>query len=417
MRSAISLLLALLASAALAGCLGDGSGDGSDDGTAGGAPPAYRGDTFDYPAVSAFGDVDVASAPGDGQGLWLHQDHLYWTNGGDLAVFDVSQPDAPVQVGAVEDLGARDVDILEWQGRTYALLAPNSAVMHVLDVTDPADPHHVASIETGVGVHNVAAVPGTPYIYVSGASADRIIEVVDITDPRDPQVHSFAIPETMDDTGLNSDGCHDVTVRVDLGRAYCAGGGGQYGSGGGETFIWDITDEAGGPLDPTWVSFMDDDRVVYNHQAMVNDDGTVLIVDDEYISANCVSFDLPVVPSTDDPKVTSGAAWIWDISDETDPQLMGIVQNDAIARQLTTLRPDLVTQNQNCGSHFGDVVPSNDAFVMGWYGGGTILVDYSDPQNPVILDAVEAQGSTWDARVHRGFVYHASGDLLVTPLE
>ncbi len=184
-------------------------------------------------------------------------------------------------------------------------------------------------------------------------------------------------------------------------------------------------------LDPTWVSFMDDPRVVYNHQAMVNDDGTILIVDDEFIAPNCVAFDLPGVPATEDPQVPTGAAWIWDISDEASPQLMGIVQNDAAARQVADMQPDLLLQDANCGSHFGDVVPGNDAFVMGWYGGGTILVDYTDPQNPVIVDALEAQGtseapvagaetpggSTWDARVHQGYVYHASGDLLVTPLE
>lgn len=416
----IFLLTATLLVVALAGCLAD-TDDGDDgdapigDGTPG--PTEYRGDSFAYPEVSGFGAATATAAPGSGQGIWLHQDHLYWTNGGDLALFDVSDPAAPVQVGLLEGVSARDVDVLEWQGTLYALLATNNNEMHIVDVSDPSDPALLATHETDVGVHNLAAVPGTPYVYNSGASADRVIEVVDITTPSAPTSHTFPIPAEMDGTMLNSDGCHDVTVRVDLGRAYCAGGGGQYGSGGGETFIWDITEEAGGVLDPTWVSFLDDPRVVYNHQAMVNDDGTLLIVDDEFIAPNCVRADLPGVPSTQDPQVPTGAAWIWDVSDESNPQLLGFVQNDAATRFVEGMQPDLAPQLANCGSHFGDVIPGNDAFVMGWYGGGTLLVDYEDPENPVIADVLEAQGSTWDARVHRGHVFHASGDLLVTPLE
>jgi hypothetical protein len=327
---------------------------------------------------------------------------------------DVLDPAAPADLGSLVDVGARDVDILEWQGRTYAVLAGSGRGMHLVDVSDPSQPTLVTTLELpSAGVHNLAAVPGTPYIYASGASTERRIDVMDITDPQNPTAHTFDIPAEMDGRALNSDGCHDITVRSDLGRAYCAGGGGQYQTGGGETFLWDISED---PTDPRWISFLDDDRVVYNHQAMVNDDGTVLIVDDENLGPNCLSLDVPGLPSTADPKVPFAAAWIWDISNEENPRLMGLVQNDAITRFVQESQVTRLAQLANCGSHFGDIIPGTDKFVMGWYGGGTILVDYHAPEEPVVLDYAEAEGSTWDAQYWNGHVFHSSGDLLVTQL-
>lgn len=415
------LVCGLLALTALAGCLSDDAPDAEGDGgdiqpTAGTRPERHI--VPHEGAVTGFGPTMIHDMPSGGQGVWIHEGLLYWTDGSSLRIVDVSDPAAPQDLGSLLDVGARDVDVLEWKGVLYAVLAGSGRGMHLVDVSDPMAPTLVTTLELpSAGVHNLAAVPGTPYIYSSGASASRQIDVMDITDPRNPTYHTFDIPAEMNGQPLNSDGCHDITVRADLGRAYCAGGGGQYQTGGGETFLWDITPEAGGPTDPRWISFLDDDRVVYNHQAMVNDDGTVLIVDDENLGPNCVSVDVPTLPSTEDPKVPFAAAWIWDISNEEEPRLMGLVQNDAVIRFVEEQQVTKIPQLANCGSHFGDVIPGTDKFVMGWYGGGTILVDYQAPEEPVVLDYAEAEGSTWDAQYWNGHVFHASGDLLVTALE
>lgn len=352
--------------------------------------------------------------PGGGQGIWVHEGLLYSTNGADLHIVDVSDPTAPADLGALEGVGARDVDVLEWDGVLYAVLAGSGRGMHVVDVSDPTEPVLATTVELpSAGVHNLATVPGTPYIYSSGASATRQIDVLDITDIDNPVVHTFDIPAIMNGVELNSDGCHDISVRVDLGRAYCAGGGGQYQTGGGETFIWDISED---PTDPVWVNFVDDDRIVYNHQAFVDDAGHYLIVNDENLGPNCVSADLPGLPSTEDPQVPFAAAWVWDISDESDPVLRGLLQNDAVTRHATT-DPALLVQDANCGSHFGDLVRGTQQFVMGWYGGGTLLIDFSNPEEMKVIDYHEATGSTWDTRYFDGHVYHSSGDLQVTPVE
>ena len=419
-----SLVLACLTLSALAGCA-----DSDPAPTSGEAGPWFipgaNNETIPEP-FTRFGDLVNRDAPGGGQGIWLHQGILLRTNGVDLHLYDARDPRGMVELGNITDMaGARDVDVLEWQGRTLALIAGSGKGMHVVDVTDPTRPDLLTTAEVlNAGVHNLAALPGTPYVYVSGASSERKIDVVDLSDPYNPTVSFFTIPDQMNVNGLpvpiplNSNGCHDITVRVDLDRAYCAGGGSQYMSGGGETFIWDITD----PLAPVWVGAVDDPRIIYHHQAFVNDDGTLLIINDEYIGAyqaglganNCYHFDVEQLPGALDPQIPFAAAWIYDISDEANPVLLSLVQNPS------GWNGDGVPPNPlegNCGAHFGDIIPGHDAFVMGWYEGGTILVGFEDPANPEVLDvAPPVAGQTWDAVYHNGWVFHSSGDLVATQL-
>lgn len=401
-----AMVVLLLAGISLAGCLSETpEPETEDDATSDreAMPVAWE-------PVTAFGAISSVDIPnGGGQGIWITGDTLYVTNGGDLHVYDATDRLEPVLVGSLEDVGARDVDIMEWQGRTYALLAGSGLGMHIVDVTDGANPTLVTTmVLPSAGVHNLAVVEGTPFVYSSGASGqERRIDVLDLTEPANPTVHTFPIPLTMQGRPIQSDGCHDISVRVDLGRAYCAGGGGYYTAGGGESFIWDISED---PTNPVWLGVMDDPRIAYHHQAFANESGELLIVNDEFIAPNCHRAESPL-PGAFDPQVPTGAAWVWDISDETSPVLRSVVQNPAGTLDEEG-NPDPTI---NCGSHFGDAIPNENKFVMGWYQGGTMLVSYEDPDNPVILDILEPDGSTWESMVHERYVYHSSSTLQVTP--
>ncbi len=419
------LVLGLLSLTVLAGCM-------DDTPPAAGRTPEAHGPVGNSPfngTLSAFGETFGFEMPGDGQGIWIHDDVLLWTNGQDLYLADVSDPEAIVMLGNLTGLGARDVDVLDWNGRTYAALAGSGRGVHLIDITDPADPIFINTTQMpSAGVHNLAAIAGTPYIYSSGASGvpgaqaavgqgSGKVDVLDITDPSSPVIHTFVIPAIIGATPVESDGCHDISVRADLARAYCAGGGGRYYGAGGETFIWDISD----PLDPIWLAAIDDPRIKYHHQAFVNDGGDILIINDEYVGPflpgvpvganNCFDAGLPLVGSED--QIPTAAAWVYDISDEANPVQMAFIQNDA-GWDGEGLPPS--PAEGNCGSHFGDLVTGQEAFVMGWYQGGTILVDFSDPADPVILDIEPADGSHWDSRYWRGHVYHAGADLVVSTL-
>lgn len=421
------LVTMLLASLALAGCVDDNEPD-ADLSPAG--TPIVPGPTGPF---TGFGPVTAAATERAGNGIWIHDGILYWTDAFDFATFDVSDPANPVQLAHMteesvgEPFRARDVDFLAMGDRNYVAVAGGGIGIHLVDVTDPAAPVLVST--ASMGVHNLAVVPGTPYVYSATASGTQV-NVADFTDPANPVIHSFPVPQTMGGIPVTSNGCHDIWVREDLGRAYCAGGGSQYITGGGETFIWDISED---PLNPVWISMMDDPRIVYHHQAFTNHDGTLLIVDDEYVGLwpytniaagnviqpganNCMDLNIDGLPEPidDEDQVPFAAAWIWDISDEANPTLLSYVQND-FGWNGENL-PDNPLRG-NCGSHFGDLLPDQDAFVMGFYDGGTLFVDFTDPANPEVIDRLDAVGGeTWDARYWNGHVFHASGDLLVTPL-
>lgn len=404
-----AFLALILAGVALAGCLDESPAD-SDADDAMMDEPVYEVE-FEGP-VNGFGPITAVDTPTGGNGIWVHEDVLYWSNGG-LFSYDVSEPLDVVPLGSWEEGNSRDVDVLEWQDKTYAVLAGSGEGVHVVDVSDPTDMRTVGTFPLpSAGVHNLAAVPGTPYIFSSGASGTvKAIDVLDITIPEVPVIHTFPIPATMGGIPVESDGCHDISVRVDLGRAYCAGGGGTYTGLGGETFIWDITEEAGGPTNPTWVAMMDDPRIKYHHQAFVNKAGDILIINDEFIAPNCVNVELPVVPNQFEPKIPFAAAWIYDISDEANPVQLAFVQNPTGFPPSTDAEPQA-----NCGSHFGDLILGREAFVMGWYQGGTMMVDFSTPAEPTIVDIAPALGSTWDAQYYKGHVYHSATDLLITEI-
>lgn len=394
---------------------------------------------------SMFEDGLAVETPVELRGIWLDDGVLYASSRAGLTIYDVRDPGAPVELAHIQNATApdgtefamvgRDVDIIHWQDRTYAALADAGAVpaelrgIHLIDVTDPTAPAYVSTAD--VSTHNLAVVPGTPYIYSATASGN--IQTVDITDPAAPTVHIIEYPTTVGNVPVTSDGCHDISVRVDLGRAYCAGGGSMYVTGGGETFILDISDD---PLDPVWVAMLDDPRIVYHHQAFASADGDYLIVDDEYVgnypytnivlgaspagnpvggANNCVAVDTPLPgPLSSEDQFPIAAAWIWDIRDESNPVLLSHIQND-FGWDGTGTPPNVF--DGNCGSHFGGLVEGQDAFVMGWYDGGTLLVDFSDPAAPVLLDRAEAvDGETWDAQYWNGHVFHGSGDLVITPL-
>jgi hypothetical protein len=445
----LSLMLAVVA---LAGCT-DGD-SGADEGIGAVVPgsASWNAGIVDGPVgpFSVFADGVTVELPGSGEGIWLHNHVLYWTNGSGLTTFDVRDPMNPVQLatinewtdneGELRNLAARDVDVLELNGRVYAMLGGSGQGIHAIDVTNPAAPFYASNAPVlHAGAHNIASVEGTPYVYVAGSAglpADTegnqntlYIDVADFTDLADPTMHSFAIPQQINEVATTSNGCHDITVRMDLGRAYCGGAGGQYLTGGGESFVWDISSD---PLNPEWMSMVDDPRIVYHHQAFANADGTLMIVNDEYVGTypysniatgptgqgnpvgganNCFSGD---APSSED-QYPVAAAWIWDISDERNPVLLSHIQNDQ-GNEGEDGTPANPTEG-NCGSHFGSLVDGQEAFVMGWYDGGSIFVDFSDPENPTMTDQVDPTGGeTWESRYWNGYVFHASGDLLVTPL-
>lgn len=296
-------------------------------------------------------------------------------------VADVRDPAHPVLSGQVLNMLADDVALLEAAGKTVAALAPGvETFMRFVDVSDPVHPELLAVLNVGVVVHNVAHVPGTPYLYDAVGGGDMGgIPIVDASDPSSPVVVA-----RWEDPAFGT--CHDITIDpVRPTRAYCAGG--------NVALTLDVTN----PLAPRVVAAFRNPLAKFHHTLVPTPDGSLLILIDESPGAQYVEDPLNVgreVPATPG----KGTLWFYDNTDERNPTLLGFVAP-----------PMVVPNNGPYTAHNIAFLPGESRLVAAWYGAGLQLVDYADPTRPEILDRYLADANPWDVVYQDGFVF--TGDV------
>ncbi len=403
-RWALALPLLIVA---LAGCIGDGDDDGNpstgtpgtesdrygpfeDDSHLNGGPRGFLPDTVT--GMEFVANADDRNV----KGIWINDDIAYMSGSAGLRIADVRDPSNPVLLA--EDIadtgggGDRDIDFMAHSnGRSY--VAMSNGGVNLVDVTDPTRPVVVAA--TAVSSHNMAVVPGTDIVYNSrsisahtpagdGDLTTGQIDIVDFTDPENPVVTIFAFPAVITDPlGLpkvvDATTCHDITFAPERDLAFCGGV--------TETHIWDISD----PLQPEIVQVIDFPLVQIHHGVWSARDGDMLILGDEFAGAAAGLCAGPVNPYA--------TLWFFDISDLSIPTPLGYfaVDYNSVAEADTTL----------CTTHFGTVVEDRDMMVMGWYTAGVVLIDFSDPLQPVQVDHYRPEGdmSVWEARYYKGHIY------------
>ncbi len=384
--------------------------------------------------------LNAAGESVNGAGIWPYGDYVFGSGlGVGFWIADISDPENPVMIyQSPEDSEtdfARDADVVEHaDGRLTLVLATQSDGMHVWDVTSPAEPVFRARVEVDPN-HNVATVPGTTYVFNSQSGGyGRSNDLVDVSDPANPVVLGT----------YGAYGCHDIAFFGDLGgdkfRAYCAGI--------DRTEIWSLDGfnasaenfgielvsfigcpvlDADAPRDDLAAEvascasqspvvgspvFGSSPTRTLHHLAMVNNDATILIVGDEFNGGGtpgaCFAHVQGAVPSTSTPL---GALWFYDISDESEPELLSWLSPPTVAPGVPSNPQSPLSAVPNCTAHFGQVIPGEEKLVMAWYTAGIVLVDFSDPAEPVILKGLALEGSNvWDARVHHGYVL--TGDII-----
>jgi hypothetical protein len=158
--------------------------------------------------------------------------HLYVSSLTGVTIFDIADPRAPVRVGRLElpNVQNEDVDV----GSGIMLVSDDPyggrGVLHVVDVSDPANPRVVSQLSTwarglfddatpprrrGIG-HTVSCIDACRWAWLAGSSAG--IDIVDLRDPAHPRIAArFAAKEAAGRYGT-----HDVQVD-DSGLAWVAG--------------------------------------------------------------------------------------------------------------------------------------------------------------------------------------------------
>ena len=396
----ILLAALMLLGAAFAGCIDDADDRDGPSTTAGPgfhvvAPDQETDGLPDYRATpevpSALELAISAEAPG-GNGLFLWNDRAYVTTGNSekgLVIFDITDPEAPVELGALEGQSARDVDILNYGDRIVAAVSAGGPLIFY-DVTDPLEITELVRFD--ITSHtNVVHRPGKA-VYNSRSLGDPPggAEIYDATDPANIKLHKvWDFPRTAEDgTPVGNTGCHEVVVYAEQNRAYCAAV--------TQTLIWDVTD----PLEPVILTAIDNPAINIHHQAFTLLDHTVLAIGDEYGGALLYACG----PNQDTPvrevSAPVGAVWFYDLTTPT-PTPLGYVSAPPAVEEAPS------TCTAHLGSQVGD--ESSGFLTIGWYVAGQLLIDARDPTNPSIVSIYDEGGSVWEGRFYRGYVFGSTG--------
>jgi hypothetical protein len=333
-------------------------------------------------------------------------------------VVDISHPEAPTLLGKYPvNSSERGAAIMAFpDGRLYGVVS-TSPGFDVVNLTDPKNPYVVADVKAPHGGHKLGIVPGTPIVYnansrggdsdplfgVTGdvqSQAKGVIEIYNLSDPEHPQlVKEFH----------NGYGCHHVffwnDASKDKYRAICAGI--EY------TQLIDTKD----PVNPKVIVSIPVHHgnpalpatsvppVMFSHTALLNEDGTILVVGDEFMGGATAECDGVPTPARE-VSGPLGDLWFYDVKDEKNPKLLGWFS--APPKEINNPQP-----TYGCTAHHGRLVPDPEGkrqmLVMGWYGAGVVLVDFTDPTNPRMMDQYNQGTNVWEAWYDNGYVF--TGDL------
>lgn len=135
--------------------------------------------------------------------------YAYVGQGPRVAILDLADPTVPVEVGRTPLLPARVGGIVVANG--YAYVTVSCCLLLVIDVTNPAAPVIVGSLET-LGIADLALAGDNLFLAVSGAG----LQIVNIADPAHPvEIDRHDTPGTA--TGIALNGTHAYIADTDGG--------------------------------------------------------------------------------------------------------------------------------------------------------------------------------------------------------
>jgi hypothetical protein len=260
--------------------------------------------------------------------------------------------------------------------------------IRIFDLTDPANPVHIASVYTDCGSHTHTLVPDLAHnrvlLYVSSYPSQTgpncsyphaKISIVGVPLDTPETASVIAQPPIDAPVGLFGIGCHDITVFMAIHKAAA--------SCQSEGQLWDITDPANPVTTGPTVRHLDNASVYFWHSAEFTWDGQYVVFDDEGTGTCSAS--------------GNGKMWIYRVSDG---QFMASYM---IPRAQTTY----------CSVHNANVVPVLGRYLLvsAWYTGGTSVIDFTNPMSPQEVGYVDQSGGeVWSSYWYNGRIY--ANDML-----
>jgi len=372
-----------------------------------------------------------------------------------LQVWDVSNPAHPtLRTSLVCPGGQGDVSLYKnllfmsveetrgrldcgGQGVTDTVSTERFRGVRIFDISDIDHPKQLAAVQTCRGSHTHTLVldpkdPANVYIYVSGTGPVRSgselagcnrdaslndtttslfrIDVIKVPLAAPQNARIVNSPRIFADSanavlGLWKGGphgpgtqttaqtnmCHDITVysALNLAAGACSGNG----------ILLDISD----PANPKRIAAVMDPNFAYWHSATFTNDGTKVLVTDEWGGGMA-----PRCRATDSPRW--GADAIFTRTANNDLTLAGYYK-----------LPVAQTEQENCVAHNGSLipVPGRDIMAQAWYQGGVSVFDFTDAAHPKEIaffdrgpmDSTKLMlGGDWAAYWYNGHLYASEID-------
>ncbi|WP_127479479.1 LVIVD repeat-containing protein [Nocardioides pantholopis] len=286
--------------------------------------------------------------------------------------------------------------------------------VRVFDISNPEAPEYVAAVETACGSHTHTLAPEKRgrnlYVYVSSYSPNATfpdcqpphdkISIVKVP-LRDAASASLVnAPVLFPDGGNPGDGysattsgCHDITAypAKDIAAGACMGDG----------VLLDISDrEAPKVIEQV----RDEENFAFWHSATFNNKATKVVFTDELGGGGAPTCNAETGP-------TKGANAIYDITrgkrGKGSPQLE--------FRSYYKL-PRMQAATENCVAHNGSLIPvrGKDIMVQAWYQGGISVFDFTNSRRPKeiawfdrgpLSDTELILGGSWSAYWYNGHIY------------
>jgi hypothetical protein len=316
-------------------------------------------------------------------------------------VYDVSDPLKPVKTGSLPNLvfeneaincgerrlpgGGKErfaligVDLYDASAdidHTTSALGGNELI--VVDVTDPADPTLRSSAPTTTSTHTVACIQETDCQYAysagSGSGADGRFSIIDLTDLDNPEevdsdagtagTQPFASPAAghkwnFDDAGFGTHTGWDGSAVFDVREPT-------------DPTLVTTTGAAGRGEDPEYAGYND---FVHHNSFRPNAKAFRPGAEPSFANGNVLLVTEEDYEQTDCAKAGSFQTW-WVKRLDGSPD--AIVPLDKV--ELADLGTFPLPEGAFCSAHWFDYHPSGVVSV-GYYGGGTQLVDVRDPKN------------------------------------
>lgn len=253
--------------------------------------------------------------------------------------------------------------------------------VQIVDAKSLRRPRYLGNVEIPGGVHTLTPHPEGPFVYTAAGGADLYVpwggytHIVDVSDPNTPVVAARY------QSRMNPAGCHDIGFEEIRGRliGFCPGLGG--------TEIWDASD----PLSPVSIGRIALPFGQVPHVVAVSPDDDLLAIGDEAYLGHACGAGTPM-----------GGIWLYDVSDLDDPKLHGVVSPPRGNYPVGALSG----AQESCTAHNFGFIPKTRLLVSAWIGGGTSVVDLTDPAAPQEIghykpDDTAAMSSYW----YRGLIF------------